>query len=223
MQKYTSIIWQIVEVGIIFTGYKYSIKTRRAERVYWRCVLRQCVATLITLNGILMSLGQNHNHTADVVSLAADAFVYQVKKRCREQVTPIPIIYDEEIGCLSDRDYDEDVGEMIRKIPTSERCRGSLYRSRSKLIPKLPKSQQDVNLQGPFTETSVDERFLLCDDTNDQNLRILIFATDDNLRRLCDSSIILADGTFYSCPEQFYQLYSFHGNVNGTVFSLVFA
>ena len=166
MQKYTYIIWQIAEVGIIFTGYRYSIKTRRAERVYWRCVLRQCVATLITLNGILMSLGQNHNHTADVVSLAADAFVYQVNKRCREQVTPIPIIYDEEIGCLSDRDYDEDVGEMIRKIPTFERCRGSLYRSRSTLIPKIPKSQQDVNLQGSFTETSVDERFLLCDDTN---------------------------------------------------------
>ena len=210
MQKYTYIIWQIVEVGIIFTGYKYSINTRRAERVYWRCVLRQCVATLITLNDILMSLGQNHNHTADVVSLSADIFVYQVKKRCREHVTPMPIIYDEEIGCLSDRDYDEDVGEMIRKIPTFERCRGSLYRSRSKLIPKLPKSQQDVNLQCPFTETSVDERFILCDDANDQNRRILIFATDDNLRRFCDSSIIFADGTFYSCPEQFDQLYSFH-------------
>ena len=145
MQKYTYIIWQIVEVGIIFTGYKYSINTRRAERVYWRCVLRQCVATLITLNDILMSLGQNHNHTADVVSLAADIFVYQVKKRCREHVTPMPIIYDEEVGCLSDRDYDEDVGEMIRKIPTFERCRGSLYRSRSKLIPKLPVSDEGHN------------------------------------------------------------------------------
>jgi len=61
-----------------------------------------------------MSLGQNHNHTADVVSLAGEAFVYQIKKRCREQVTLIPTIYDEEIGCLINRDYDDDVGEMIK-------------------------------------------------------------------------------------------------------------
>jgi len=101
---------------LLHADYKYS-KTRRAERVYWKCVLRQCAATLITFNEILMSLGQYHNHLADVVSLAADAFVNQVKKRCREQVTPIPTIYDEEIGCLRDRDYDWNIGEMIKKNP----------------------------------------------------------------------------------------------------------
>jgi len=81
---------------------------------------------------------------------------------------------------------------MIKKIPTFESCRWSFYRSRSNLIPKLPQSQQDVNLQGPFTETSAGETFLRCDHTNDQNLRILIFATDDNLHRLCDLSVIFA-------------------------------
>lgn len=80
-------------------------------------------------------------------------------------------------------DYDDDVGKMKKKIPTFESCRWFFYRNGSNLIPKLPQSQ-DVNLQGLFTETSAGERFLLCDDTNDQNLRILIFATDDNLRRL---------------------------------------
>jgi len=74
-----------------------------------------CSNTGHFVNDILMSLGQNHNHTADVVSLAGEAFVYQIKKRCREQVTLIPTIYDEEIGCLINRDYDDDVGEMIKK------------------------------------------------------------------------------------------------------------
>jgi hypothetical protein len=69
---------------LLHTGYKYSIKIRRAEGVYRRCVLRQCAATLVTLNGILMSLGQYHNHSADV-SWTADAFVNHVKKHCREQ------------------------------------------------------------------------------------------------------------------------------------------
>ena len=98
----------------LHAGYKYS-KTRRVERVYWKCVLRQCAATLITFNEILMSLGQYHNHLAKVVSLAADALVNQTKKRCREQVTPIPSIYDEEICSIRDRDNDDHVGGMIKK------------------------------------------------------------------------------------------------------------
>lgn len=33
---------------------------------------------------------------------------------------------------------------------------------------------------------------------------------------------MLGDGTFYSCPGLFTQLYSLHGEVNGVVFPLVF-
>jgi len=208
---------------LLHAGYKYSIQKRRNDRVYWRCVLRQCAATLITLNSILVSLGQNHNHPTDTVSLAADAFINNVKKRCREEVSPIPTIFDEELGKLRSREYDDDVGDMIRKIPTFESCRAALYRTRSKVIPRLPATQQDINLEGSWTETPAGERFLLCDDTNDQNQRILIFATDDNLRRLCDLLTVFGDGTFYSCPGLFYQLYSLHGSINSTSFPLVFA
>ena len=82
-------------MGTIFSMQVTNIKTRRAGRVNWRCVLRQCAATLITFNEILMSLGQYHNHLADVVSLGADAFVNQAKKLSIEQVIPIPTSYDE--------------------------------------------------------------------------------------------------------------------------------
>ena len=52
-----------------------------------------------------------------------------MKKRCREEVNPIPSIYDEEVGSLRNRDFDDDVEDMIRRIPTFESCKASLYRS----------------------------------------------------------------------------------------------
>jgi hypothetical protein len=53
----TSAVLDYMENGrgghyLLHTGYKYSIKIRRAEGVYRRCVLRQCAATLITLKCI---------------------------------------------------------------------------------------------------------------------------------------------------------------------------
>jgi hypothetical protein len=69
---------------------------------------------------------------------------WQVKKRCREEVNPIPSIYDEEIGSLPNRDFDDDVEDMIRRIPTFASCKVSLYSSRAKVLPKLPKTQNDI-------------------------------------------------------------------------------
>lgn len=112
---------------------------------------------------------------------------------------------------------------MIKQIPTYQSCQASLYRSRAKVLPKLPVSQDGIDLEGEWIETAAGERFLLCDSTDDQGHRILIFATDDNLRTLCNSEFVLGDGTFYSCPGLFSQMYSLHGSVDGVVFPLVFA
>ncbi|XP_062584465.1 uncharacterized protein LOC134246160 [Saccostrea cucullata] len=64
--------------------------------------------------------------------------------------------------------------------------------------------------------------FLLCDDTDAQGNRILIFSTDSNLQHLCAADTVFSDGTFYSCTRFFTQLYTLHANVNGTMFPLVF-
>ncbi|XP_062612625.1 uncharacterized protein LOC134274356, partial [Saccostrea cucullata] len=81
---------------------------------------------------------------------------------------------------------------------------------------------EEVNLNGPWTCTSAGERFLLCDDTDAQGHRILIFSTDSNLQHLCAADTVFSDGTFYSCTRFFTQLYTLHANVNGTMFPLVF-
>lgn len=145
-----------------------------------------------------------------------------MKKRCREEATPIPTIYDEEIGGLRNSECDDSVEDMIRNIPTFQACKSSLYRKRSTTTPKLPTSPEDINLEGPWTCTSAGDRFLLRDDTDENGHRIIIFATDANLNHLCAADTVFSDGTFYSCTKHFTQLYTLHASVNGAVFPLVY-
>ncbi|XP_060064855.1 N(4)-(Beta-N-acetylglucosaminyl)-L-asparaginase-like [Ylistrum balloti] len=145
-------------------------------------------ATLTTVNNIPVNFTNNHNHPGDTIGLAAFVFLNNVKKRCREQTEPMPSVFDEELGNLYDKDFDADVEDMIQKIPTFNSCKSSLYRSRSKVMPKLPATQGDIDLQGRWKETSSGSRFLLCDDTNAIGERIIVFGTDNNLQRLAESS-----------------------------------
>ena len=146
-----------------------------------------------------------------------------VKKRCREEVSPVPAIYDEMLGQLRNRECNEDVVDMIRQVPILNSCRSSLYRNRAKQLPKLPVTQNDINLDGPWSESSAGDRFLLCDDTDDLGARLLVFVTDDNLQKLSSAPVLYGDGTFYACTGLFYQLYTIHADVGGQLFPLVFA
>lgn len=203
-------------------GYKYSIKTRRTDRCYWRCVNRECRATLTTLNNIPITFGEEHNHPSDYLGLGASAFINSVKKRCSDEITPVSAIYDEELRKLATGDADDDIENLIGRIPTYYSCKTALYLSRSKTLPKLPETRTDIDLQGEWTETLSGMNFLISDDNNDMNERIIVFATDDNLRQLSASTVVMGDGTFYTSPRQFTQLYTLHGCVNGSVFPLVF-
>ena len=123
----------------LHAGYKFSVRTRYNQRTYWRCVVRQCPATVTTTDNILVNVFQPHNHDANFVELAAESFISGVRKRCREEATSIPSIYDEELGGLRNTD----VVDMIRQVPTFQACKSSLYRSRAKTTPNMPSSQED--------------------------------------------------------------------------------
>lgn len=49
-----------------------------------------------------------------------------------------------------------------------------------------------------------------------------MFATNENLDRLVQTTDIYADGTFSSAPIMFYQVYTIHGIFDGFVIPLVF-
>lgn len=49
---------------------------------------------------------------------------------------------------------------------------------------------------------------------SDDDYRMMIFYTDEFLKAICESDHLILDVTFYSAPEDFYQLYVFHFTVD---------
>ncbi|KAJ8298322.1 hypothetical protein KUTeg_024853 [Tegillarca granosa] len=112
----------------------------------------------------------------------AAVFLGNIEKRCRDEVEPLPSIYEEEISRLRGDTWNDDMRETVSKIPTFDGCRGGLYYQRSKSLPVLPQTRDEIDLPEDFKITTANEEFLLADDGD--NDRILLFSTNDNLTHL---------------------------------------
>ena len=76
----------------------------------------------------------------------------------------------------------------------------------------------DFDIPSRYQKTNNDDRYLLADriqrlDGVPQK-RIIIYATDEQLRLLFTSPHIMMDGTFGSCSPHFDQIYSIHAMKN---------
>lgn len=93
----------------------------------------------------------------------------------------------------------------------------ALNKTRRSTIPNLP-SSVDFDISIKYKKTNNDERYLLADRVQRRDgkvySRILVFATDEQLKTLFNSSHITMDGTFDSSPFHFAQVYSIHAMKN---------
>jgi hypothetical protein len=100
-----------------------------------------------------------------------------------------------------------------------------LHQVRRQSTPVLP-SSIDFDIPSRYKKTSDGQRYLLSDKTQSINgnveKRIIVYATDEQLRLLFTSSHIMMDGTFDSCPPHFDQLYSIHAIKNNQSKLLLF-
>lgn len=207
--------------NLVHNGFKFQAKNRRGERTYWKCSTANCPATINTLNNIPTKVSANHNHESDNVQLKVDVVLQSMKKRCIDELTPVPTIYEEELVKLRTDDWNDDTQELVENIPTFPSCKSAMYNKRKKTLPVLPKTADDINIDGIWTQTTKGDPFLLVDDNTVG--RMLIFSTHKNLTHLAAAETIYGDGTFYTCPTQFYQLYTFHAMVDNAMYPLVYS
>ena len=72
------------------------------------------------------------------------------------------------------------------------------------------------------TKTASGEDFLMVEDGQGED-RVIMFATDANIKLLCEAQTIYVDGTFQTCPSLFYQVFTIDAFKNGRQFPLVYA
>ncbi|XP_067676265.1 uncharacterized protein [Haliotis asinina] len=128
-------------------------------------------------------------------------------ERARTETTPIPTIYGEEISRLR-QNHDIISDDMLKQIPSFKSVNTILYRQRHKTLPRLPESRPEINLEDKYAKTDGGDQFL-----HRVNADILIFTTDKNIEHLCTASTVFCDGTFYTCPKLFDQIYCVHAQV----------
>ncbi|CAF4447358.1 unnamed protein product [Rotaria magnacalcarata] len=132
-----------------------------------------------------------------------------MKERILVETTSITKIYDEEI-----------VKANISKgatalIPTVVEFRSNMSKARRKKTPVIPSTFM-FEIPDLYQSTLTEKRFLLIDIFLKRGQdRILIFASDQQLKLLYESSTIFMDGTFDIAPAPFKQVYLIHAEKFG--------
>ena len=108
--------------------------------------------------------------------------------------------------------------------PDLESTKRALRLQRSRFMPRDPQNLQELLIAGEQATTggAAGDRFLLRDYV-DAAERVIVFATDENLRRLCAADVWHIDGNFSMAPILFAQVYVILARVSGVILPVVFA
>lgn len=106
---------------------------------------------------------------------------------------------------------------QITNIPHSEVL---TYRSRQKMLPPVPTTRSEIQLEMKFRRTTSGEPFLHAEDGDINN--IIIFSTLENINYLCNADKLYCDGTLYTAPHVFDSIFTIHAFVGSAMFPLVF-
>lgn len=85
----------------------------------------------------------------------------------------------------------------------------TLNKARRLQTPNIPDSQL-FEIPEPYTKTLKGQSFLCIDQMIKRKTRMLAFASDEQLKLLFNSQVVLMDGTFSASPSIFDQVYCIH-------------
>jgi hypothetical protein len=176
---------------IAYDGYLYNFKKINISKKTWRCNKRGCSSLLKNkLYSELIEVG-THNHIKDDIKYNRVLIKHKIKTRSiASSETPRQVV----LNVLKKNK------EVV--IPLDLKKLNNVVNNERKDYNLLLKKVM-IYLQ----ITNENKNFLQYDSgTKDEN-RILIFKTDDNLKYLLYSRVLVCDGTFKSAPTNFEQLF----------------
>ena len=111
--------------NLSFNGYLYRMKNNNGERIYWRCTVKDCPATI---KYIPTGFGRRpHNHPRNQAKIAAQQIINTIRKRAKSEAESLPKLYDEEICKLRTQDWNDDTKNTVEQLPTFPSVKSSLY------------------------------------------------------------------------------------------------
>lgn len=209
---------KVVGKKLVIDGYSYVKSRERKNKVYWDCQkvrARECSARAITLDvtqdPIVVIQGPDksvHSHPPNQDAVKAMALVEELKTTAQSQPSlPPALLVRDTLSQATPR--------VLSQLPLRENLRQTVCRERRQNLPSNPKCIADLEqLPDEFTKTTLDEQFVLHDNygTQDEDEgRVIVFATRKNIEVLCRSEVWFLDGTFKVCPSLFTQVFTIIG------------
>ena len=102
--------------------------------------------------------------------------------------------------------------QFIAEISTLHNSNSNLYKFRNRFIPKDPPTASDFNTKSDWFETDNGENICKAN-IEVGNRRIVVMSTDKLLKHMERCTGLSIDGTFRSCPKQWYQLLVLSGEI----------
>jgi hypothetical protein len=204
-------------------GYLMVKERNRDDKFYWCCEKRKLEgckgrATTILNNGFhYLKKFCNHNHSPQASSADVAKAIAEIKKQAGETREKPTLIIQNNMINISE--------EVHPYMPSHNALRKKIIRVRKIEIPPEPQSIAEVNIPDSLCMTLNGEFFLVRDYINEQE-RILMFTTKNNIQHLSQAMLWIADGTFKIVSTIFYQLYTIYAPVgtedNSRILPLVY-
>ena len=160
----------------------------------------------------MVVIAQDHSHPKNFNECEALVTKRNIVRRAKEtSEAPVDIVTSISARC------DEDV---IRKMPKLKTLLDGIGKTRNRLIEQGRANDCDIP---PCLQKTLDgTQFLFFDSGVEDENRYVIFASIICLNSLKKTKVWLSDGTFKSCPKEFYQVYVIHGHIYGITVPLVY-
>lgn len=151
-----------------------------------------------------------HFHKPDSRCFKKKKVLSKIKKLAKSTAKPAKDIIVESLN--------EVKKATLAVLPKQNQLRHTIFRARTnKNIPKNPKKLSELILEEEFCKTKDGRKFLLydsgtiTDEANENEKRLMMFGTEENLKFMTLCTQIYMDGTFSVTPRLFNQLYTIHG------------
>jgi hypothetical protein len=187
--------------AILLGNFRYIQDKVINTTIYWKCENRSCPGRAIQYGSNPPDMTKPHNHEGDEIKCKVEEFKMNLKRHIEDSPQPVKKIYRQQIVSLYTTSP-----QITPFTPMFHEMKTSLYTARNSSYPPAPRNIDNVNIEGIWSKTLNGELFLL------HNSKHPIFGTSESLKQLSNSDHdhLFFDGTFKSCPNPFYQLYSVH-------------
>jgi hypothetical protein len=207
---------------LLFDGGRFCVKQKNLNSILWRCIKTNCPSSItISKDNIVLRINETHNHLIDSNETKILELRHKLKREAQTTSIPIDRIVE---SAYSGMVVENKIIDSIPKFPTIKTLKNTVNKQRRKIRPSIPNSIEMIPFPLPtlYTMTKINSRFLLFDGQLGER-RGLIFASRDDIEYLGNRKFWYSDGTFYTSPSIFYQIYSIHSYDEGISTPCVFA